>query len=288
MFGYYGLTGDDIVCNRTGGGATTSHADNNELSSFYYRGSLHHYNRNRRNKSEKRRASGGATCTTFNYNSSTTNLDASGVTDLHYYGGSTTKGGSSSASHRSSGASLLCRCGSGGALLPQTPSSPPPSSNTQLTHSRGAHSLPSTPNPNRRPTSPNVPRQSFGGGSDRQYEFERQKSLILSSHSRDNSEPCYSLYGTHNASSNLGSDIGGPGAMSESAVLAAVSDGSNDGGASRQLGFRGFNHWTHQTRALRYRTTSQPLMKLSTLIIVLLAFLIIGFIVLSPLFHYLM
>ena len=37
-----------------------------------------------------------------------------------------------------------------------------------------------------------------------------------------------------------------------------------------------------------FSSSSAPLMKLSTLVIVLLAFLIIGFIVLSPLFHYLM
>jgi len=79
-------------------------------------------------------------------------------------------------------------------------------------------------------------------------------------------------------------DIG----MSESAHL-APGDGGNDGGAAAHAAFRGLQHWTtQQRRTLRYKTTSQPLMKLSTLVIVLLAFLIIGFIVLSPLFHYLM
>ncbi|OTF74812.1 hypothetical protein BLA29_007965, partial [Euroglyphus maynei] len=49
-------------------------------------------------------------------------------------------------------------------------------------------------------------------------------------------------------------------------------------------------HTRHTTSSSHgpFSSSSAPLMKLSTLVIVLLAFLIIGFIVLSPLFHYLM
>ncbi|XP_053200412.1 uncharacterized protein LOC128385564 [Panonychus citri] len=45
---------------------------------------------------------------------------------------------------------------------------------------------------------------------------------------------------------------------------------------------------SQQRRSLRYRSSSQPLMKASSLIIGLVAVLIIGFIVLSPLFHILL
>ncbi|XP_075588261.1 uncharacterized protein LOC124493385 [Dermatophagoides farinae] len=59
---------------------------------------------------------------------------------------------------------------------------------------------------------------------------------------------------------------------------------------------RGFGDNLRSSSSVMHRYTSHgplssssaPLMKLSTLVIVLLAFLIIGFIVLSPLFHYLM
>jgi len=50
----------------------------------------------------------------------------------------------------------------------------------------------------------------------------------------------------------------------------------------------GMQQWSAQRRSLRYRTSSQPLMKLSTLVIAVIAIIIIGFIVLSPLFHYFM
>jgi len=105
---------------------------------------------------------------------------------------------------------------------------------------------------------------------------------MMTGHVPYRDEPCYAVYGT--AVSTTDSDLG-VGAMSESAVL---SSNMPDEGTGRPQPFRALNHWTQHRRNLRYRTTSQPLMKLSTLIIVLLAFLIIGFIVLSPLFHYLM
>ena len=90
-------------------------------------------------------------------------------------------------------------------------------------------------------------------------------------------EPCYALYGT--APSTAGSAH----LISESAVLNSAEEGDRPNAPMRAL-----HHWTQQRRNLRYRASSQPLMKLSTLVIILLAFLIIGFIVLSPLFHYLM
>lgn len=169
--------------------------------------------------------------------------------------------GSSSGSHRSSGASLLCRCGSGGALL--APASSPPS--TLLALSRGAQSLPSTPNACRRPVSPSM----------RPLASDTSTAHMIGVSFAD--EPCYALYGT--APSTTGSDH----LISESAVLNSAEDNGRTNAPMRAL-----HQWTQQRRNLRYRATSQPLMKLSTLIIVLLAFLIIGFIVLSPLFHYLM
>lgn len=48
------------------------------------------------------------------------------------------------------------------------------------------------------------------------------------------------------------------------------------------------NFHTNRSSMMHRPTGTAPLMKISTLVIVLLAFLIIGFIVLSPLFHYLM
>ncbi|KAH9401020.1 hypothetical protein TYRP_002605 [Tyrophagus putrescentiae] len=79
---------------------------------------------------------------------------------------------------------------------------------------------------------------------------------------------------------------------------------SANASSSAPRGLRAFHQWTRGQRQRsnsrgRVLTTTaghrsshaggvQPLMKLSTLVIVLLAVLIIGFIVLSPLFHYLM
>lgn len=90
------------------------------------------------------------------------------------------------------------------------------------------------------------------------------------------------------------------GQVSESAILAGDLSGEGGGGQGGPLGDTGqlgplarlralqqFNQ--QQARSLRYRSSSsQPLMKLSTLVIVVLALIIIGFIVLSPLFHYIM
>ena len=195
-----------------------------------------------------------------------------GLTGLSYCGSKRSRStshsgthttGSSSGSHRSSGASLLCRCGSGGALL--VPASSPPSN--CLVYSRGAQSLPSTPNACRRPLSPSM----------RPLTSDASTAHMIGVGFAD--EPCYALYGT--APSTAGSDH----IISESAVLNCNEDGEQ---IRPNAPMRALHHWTQQRRNLRYRASSQPLMKLSTLVIILLAFLIIGFIVLSPLFHYLM
>ncbi len=251
---------------QTSAGHGLSNAGSRISGGSLYRSGHHHQHHHHR------RSSGGAQQQQALCRSPPNLDDQQVLTDFSYYGlnrashSGTHTTGSSSGSHRSSGASLLCRCGSGGALLPPNLSS----SATALSYSRGAQSLPSTPNAFRRPLSPSM----------RPIGLDGSTTGVISGQYRD--EPCYAVYGT--APSTTGSDLG-MGAMSESAVL---SSNTADEGVSRPTPFRALHHWTQQGRNLRYRTTSQPLMKLSTLIIVLLAFLIIGFIVLSPLFHYLM
>ncbi|RWS28306.1 hypothetical protein B4U80_10672 [Leptotrombidium deliense] len=193
-------------------------------------------------------------------------------------------------SHRSSGQSLLCRCGSGGALLP--PPSPPASS-TVASFARGAQSLPSTPNACRRPLSPSPRPFRVDVSADRAVQANRELSVVsgppppppppvpvLPTLPRD--DLCYPMYGV------TGTTVGdcGPSAMSESTVLAADLSGDESSRTANRA--QPFQQWTQQRRSLRYRTTSQPLMKFSTLLIVVIAFVIIGFIVLSPLFHYFM
>ncbi|RWS03539.1 hypothetical protein B4U79_09949, partial [Dinothrombium tinctorium] len=229
------------------------------------------------------------------------------VSDLLYYGGMTSgagidRGTRCSSSHRtSSGQSLLCRCVSGGALLP--PPSPPPPTSTGSSFARGAQSLPSTPNACRRPLSPpsSRPFRLDISGAERTVPSSRELSASSSGPPppppppvsglppplpRDDQQqqPCYGMFGT-STTGGVGSDCG-PVGMSDSTVLAGdmAQDDDRTGGNRVQP----FQQWTQQRRSLRYRTTSQPLMKFSTLLIVVIAFVIIGFIVLSPLFHYFM
>ena len=195
--------------------------------------------------------------------------------------------------------SLLCRCGSGGAL-PVPSSGSPPLPVVCPTHSfgqsnsssfRGVQSLPSTPNALRRPLSPNslVSRPATNYGLEVAPPSGRVGfSDII---------PPLSLPPVNHPEERTGQMIPqrdqqhfvfeGPGPVSESAILAGDLSSTEDGIlAGRFRALQQFNH--HQARNLRYRSSSQPLMKLSTLVIVILALIIIGFIVLSPLFHYFM
>lgn len=263
---------------QTSTGYGLSNASSSRISGGSLYRSSHHQQQQQQH--HKRRSSGGAQQQQIVCRSPPNLDDQQVLTDLCYYGSKrssrsashtgTHTTGSSSGSHRSSGASLLCRCGSGGALLP--PASSPPLNTLQ--YSRGAQSLPSTPNACRRPISPSMRPLGLESASG-------MTGIIGVQPYRD--EPCYAVYGT--APSTTGSDLGCV-AMSESAVLSSNIPDESTGRTN--LGSRALHHWTQQRRNLRYRTTSQPLMKLSTLVIILLAFLIIGFIVLSPLFHYLM
>lgn len=202
----------------------------------------------------------------------------------------------------------LCRCGSGPALPPPG-SSPPPGSFPPVTfapgtavggsfggHSsfRGVQSLPSTPNACRRPLSP--PSRPYGldfapptiggrpsvGFTDILPPPPLPELPPPVSVGPGGLGPVRSSI-DHYLFTNPGSE--GPGAMSESAVLAGDLSG-DDGLGGRIRALQQFNH--QQTRSLRYRSSSQPYMKLTTFAIVILALIIIGFIVLSPLFHYLM
>lgn len=207
---------------------------------------------------------------------------------------------------------LLCRCGSGGAL-PATGSPPPnllssgpvvSSSFVPTTSFRGVQSLPSTPNACRRPLSPSPfsqSRPSYGLGLGLGLEVVPPSGRIgfsdigppLSLPPPPMNDPLGGGSVPRGQDHFLfGSDGGGGGnptgqTVSESAILAGdLSTSNEDGIGGRFRALQQFNH--QQTRSLRYRSSSQPLMKLSTLVIVVLALIIIGFIVLSPLFHYFM
>lgn len=249
------------------------------------------------------------------------------VNDLLYYGqhSGMTAGGphSSDIHHRHSTAggvprgsiragnqhpsAALCRCGSGGAL-PPPPSSPPPGSHYGLGGGhhpsfRAAQSLPSTPNACRRPLSPPLhnlvlpplPRpfgldlgSATNGGIRPVLGFgdiappQILHAAPVNHSALPSSDGCY-----FGPASNMPGDCG-PGPMSDSAAVLGNEDLSGNGngnGATRARAFQ--QQWAAQRRTIGYRTTSQPLMKLSTLVIVLIAIIIIGFIVLSPLLHYL-
>ena len=199
---------------------------------------------------------------------------------------------------------LLCRCGSGGAL-PVIPSgSPPPSGcpvvfgqTNQTTSFRGVQSLPSTPNACRRPLSPPSRQTGLHSIPPTIYGFQEQQIVAPPSGRVGFSDitlgPPLTLPPPPDGASgiNIPREPGhfifeGSGPVSESAILAGDLSSTEDGVGGRFRALQQFNH--QQSRSLRYRSSSQPLMKLSTLVIVVLALIIIGFIVLSPLFHYFM
>jgi len=205
--------------------------------------------------------------------------------------------------HQQHSSQLLCRCGSGGALPSSGPSgSPPPaitsaglvSSSFGPTSSfRGVQSLPSTPNALRRPLSPPFQGQQplqtrpFIGlevapPSGRVGFSDIGPPIRLPPPPQEGGVPI-ATQGVRQDHFLFGSD-GGP--VSESAILAGDLSSTEDGIGGRLRALQQFNH--QQTRSLRYRSSSQPIAKLSTLVIVILALIIIGFIVLSPLFHYIM
>lgn len=234
---------------------------------------------------------------------------------------------SSAGSHRSSGASVqLCRCGSGGPLLPSASNSPPahpplppPPSNPLPTsaYSRLVQSLPSTPNASRRPVSPMRP--SLCHHLPQQHLLDSVQSQVGAhlKHQHLGQHQPAQLYGSVGASGPECVVLGAPGSGTSAAPLIPPNDSTSfhvensrvagaetTSAGTAHKGLRAIQQWT---RSQRQRSNSrnrpgllnsrschsraggvQPLMKLSTLVIVLLAFLIIGFIVLSPLFHYLM
>ncbi|KAI1307974.1 hypothetical protein HDE_00547 [Halotydeus destructor] len=214
----------------------------------------------------------------------------------------------------------LCRCGSGGAL-PQSP--PPghcgPGGGGVGPSYRAAHSLPSTPNALRRPLSPaphlqlQPTQRPFGLDLGPPGQLGIRPLLasgyppgINPSHPEVNGPPSGLGGGGGPLGPQQSLPPGGPlsalplggdpfplppvhwpssdqlGPVSDSAALADQS------GLAGPRGSRALNQWAAHSRNLRYRTSSRPLMKFSTLVIIVIAIIIIGFIVLSPLFHYFM
>lgn len=187
----------------------------------------------------------------------------------------------------------LCRCGSGGAL-PQQPGSPP------LGHAAGcgvggggpsfraAQSLPSTPNTCRRPLSPQPPLSAARPAFDLGPPPPGRGQLV--GFSGPLPDPLNPLPPPPPSAGGPADPFPWPldpcpqQVTSESAILAE----EPLGGPPTNGRHRAMQQWAAQRRSLRYRSSSQPLMKLSTLVIVVIAIIIIGFIVLSPLFHYFM
>lgn len=167
-------------------------------------------------------------------------------------------------------------------LLPPLGCAPPAATRQELNLS----SVPGAPPPPPPPPPPPVP--------------------VLQDLPRGPGEPCYAMYTSGGGVGGpppppgqdrtdlgpvVGGPPGGPGTLSESAVLAGDlggEDGLGEPGGTAAARRAALQNWNQQRRSLRYRTRSQPLMKLSTLVIIAIAFIIIGFIVLSPLFHYFM
>ena len=157
--------------------------------------------------------------------------------------------------------SQLCRCGSGGALPGQQTStssvapplqsgSPPAVFAPPASSFRTVQSLPSSPNTNRRPITPPTATPAGNNSAITSRPSDHRPFI-------DPSRPEHFSFGTSG---------------SESAALAADPETGRIGGQF----------------SMRFRSSSQPLAKLSSFVIVLLAIIIIGFIVLSPVFHYAM
>ena len=234
----------------------------------------------------------------------------------------------SAGSHRGSRASVqLCRCGSGGPLMPSELNSPtalrsPPPCNSLPTsaYSRLVQSLPSTPNASRRPISPmrpsfchQLPQQHIidtGQFSSGQVTSLRHLSqpppAALFSQVGVSGSDCVALGASTTGTTGppLISSNDSPASFRANSI-GQTTAGNNDNTTGRTTPGKGLiQQWTRSQRnrrSSRHKSVGflnrnkltnsngvQPLMKLSTLVIVLLAFLIIGFIVLSPLFHYLM
>lgn len=164
-------------------------------------------------------------------------------------------------SYRSS--SQLCRCGSGGALPGQSvvtafdSVSSPTAILAPASNFRTVQSLPSTPHTNRRPVSPTLASAVTGTPTARSTDHRGLPVGQLGY--LGPSRPEFFRFETN---------------CNESSALAPnIENGRSSGG---------------QRVPSRFRSSSTPLAKLSSLIIVLLAIIIIGFIVLSPVFHYFM
>lgn len=241
------------------------------------------------------------------------------------HSGQTYASASSGGSHRSSGTSVhLCRCGSGGPLLPANTSPPslPPlqHGSSQLptsAYSRLVQSLPSTPNASRRPVSPMRPSCQMQPQhlDSSQPPTGPMAALHLQQQQPPNNQPPgqplpQQMYGATGTDCGLGAGPPPRPLLPPNDSPASFrtdprrGPGAGDAPPGRPApkGLRALHQWTRGQRArsnsrgraltarspLTHSGGVQPLMKLSTLVIVLLAFLIIGFIVLSPLFHYLM
>jgi hypothetical protein len=170
---------------------------------------------------------------------------------------------------------------------------------TSTTSFRGVQSLPSTPNACRRPLSPPSLRQNnpnLIGGINQSSIYDQ--GIVAPPSGRVGfsditlGPPLTLPPPPDSASQGMNLPSGqhflfeGSGPVSESAILAGDLSSTEDGIGGRFRALQQFNH--QQSRSLRYRSSAQPFAKLSTLVIVILALIIIGFIVLSPLFHYFM
>lgn len=214
------------------------------------------------------------------------------------------------------------------ALPPPLPPPPLSTSLPTSAYSRLVQSLPSTPNASRRPVSPlrpsfchqlpqqqqhfiesNLPSQPGSGpipGLHLKHPHLQQQAQIYGPLGASGGSNCIAIGASTSSGAPLISSNDSPASFRPDTRHVNATSELNQGRPA-QKGLRALRHWTRNQRLrnnARHRPSSaggldnrasmashsgsQPLMKLSTLVIVLLAVLIIGFIVLSPLFHYLM